>query len=124
MNGRPMNALEYYAQLAQQQQVPHGNPIADYLQGRAVDEMGSWLGHKAALAPWMFMGAGLGASGNIPAAAATVLPMLYHEYQSQQARQRQSEMGQGSEMWFNRFGSGDPNQGLPGTPSGPGYRRR
>jgi hypothetical protein len=120
-----MNALEYYAQMAQQQQqVPQGNPTAEYLQGRAVEEMGPWLGHKAAIAPWMALGTGLGASGNLPAAAATVLPMLYHEYQSQQARQLQGEMGQGSDMWFNRFGSGDPNQGLPGTPSGPAYRRR
>lgn len=115
-----------YAKIAQalEQQVPEGNPIADYLQGRAVDEFGNSLAHRAAIAPWMMAGTAAGAMGNLPASAATVAPMLYHEYQAQQARQRQGDMGRGSDMWFNEFGTGNPNQGMPGTPSGPAYRRR
>jgi hypothetical protein len=107
-----------------QQQVPQGNPMADHFSGRAVEYFGSSLGHRAAIAPWMMAGTAAGAMGNLPASAASIIPMLYHEYQAQQARQRQGEMGQGADMWFNRFGTGDPNQGLPGSPSGPAYRRR
>lgn len=124
MNGRPMNALEYYAQLAaQQQQVPAGNPVADYYQGRA-DNLGTLAKTSAAgtgivggmglselfdMSPWalpLLLGA-----GGVAAYGGNVV-------QDQQARQGTAD------MWFNRFGSGDPNQGLPGTPSGPAYRRR
>jgi hypothetical protein len=127
MNGRPMNALEYYAQLAQQQQqqqqVPPGNPMTDYFDKRQMDAgtMGAAAGTVGV--PLMGLSMGETLEGN----PLGLLGVLMSAGLLQGGARNASDAmraGRGSDMWFNRFGNGDPNQGLPGTPSGPAYRRR
>lgn len=39
------------------------------------------------------------------------------------ANGRMNRAENGADMWANRFGEGQPAQGMPGTPSGPAWRR-
>lgn len=122
-----MNALERYAQIARalgpQQQVPPGNPIAEYYGREARDldtaakgmAVGSGVVGGMSLVellegnPLALLGL-IGGAGGLAGAGGA----LHHMGQQRQGT---------ADMWFNRFGSGDPNQGLPGSPSGPAYRR-
>jgi hypothetical protein len=104
-------------------QVPPGNPIAEHYQ-QSADDMGTAAGGMTAGAgvvgglslvellegnPAALIGL-LGGGGGLMAGAG----MMHGKAQDAQGT---------ADMWHNRFGSGDPNQGLPGTPSGPAWRK-
>lgn len=118
---RDVRALldELYAQDV----VPPGNPIADYYQQRA-DMLGT--GEKAALGGAGLLG-GIGLSELLDGNPLALLllagaggSLAIGAGQDSLGKERQAT----ADMWFNRFGNNDPNQGLPGSPSGPAYRRR
>jgi hypothetical protein len=133
VNGRPMNALEYYAQMAQQQQqVPQGNPIAEYLLQREAEHMAnsealdSSGGAKKAAGLGLMLGGGA-MSPFIPAvgfpaiAAGGVTKTLgwIDEYNASNERIAANEAARGSNMWEGQFGP-YRGRGYPGTQSGPG----
>lgn len=110
MNGRrPMNALEYYAQLAaQQQQVPpnSGDQIADYLSGRSFEQSISAPGKAAVAVPFA---AGSGAAllaGNPLLAAFLGLGAANFGGQAAVDYRNSQQNEAGAEMWRNRFGGG------------------
>lgn len=107
-----------------EQAVPPGNPVADYLGDRSAlksVEAAAMGGAGGATA-----GAGLGAmaTGNIPLGLLMLLSGGASGLGAGLAANQAGRYAEGSNMWANRFGNNDPNQGMPGTPSGPAWRRK
>lgn len=133
MNGRPMNALEYYAQLAQQQQIPPGNPIAEYLLQREAEHMAEAEANDAAGGAKQGLGLATMLSGAalspfspavgfpvIAGGAATKLWGALDRYNAANNRIDAQDAAHGANMWEQQFGPADTNRGYPGTQSGPG----
>jgi hypothetical protein len=120
-----MDERQILAQLLMQGQgqgMGQGNSMPQYLEGRASDansqgfyDMLQALAAGAMTPGAMAINPGLGAgmAGVAGAKGYSALDNAARYYQN---------MG-GADMWANRFGEGQPAQGLPGTPSGPAWRR-
>lgn len=106
-----------------QQQVPPGNPIADYLDNRAFESGTMSAAGAAAGVPMLGLGLGEALEGN-PAGLLAALLSSGVLYGSASNAKDASRASKGADMWANKFGNGDPNQGMPGTPSGPAWRRK
>jgi hypothetical protein len=119
-----MNAKHQKLLDALNQQVPPGNPIADYLDKRAMQENAA--GAIGGAGGGMVAGAGLleMLEGNPLGLAMLLGGGAVGGHMAGQNFREGKDLSTGSDMWTNRFGNGDPNQGMPGTPSGPAYRRR
>jgi hypothetical protein len=111
MNGSSVNALEYYAQLAQQQQqVPPGNPIEEYFMQQARDARR--ISGPAAMLSAVTGPAALYSAPNpamsLPLGALAAGGLMVNGYYEDTAK----DADRGAEMWRNS------------TPSGPAYRGR
>lgn len=114
------------------QTVPPGNPIEEYLRQRESEHLASadsndqsGFNKKALGLAMMLGGGGLSAfSGlGIPVMAAGGVTKTLGWIDSHQAamdRVLATEAEQGANMWANQFGPDDPSKGYPGTQSGPG----
>jgi hypothetical protein len=107
----------------QEQQVPPGNPVADHYQKRA-DDLGTMAGTLMTGGGAL---AGLSLAEIVDGNPLALIPLLGAGVIGAgggAGAQALGDMRQGTaDMWFNRFGNNDPQQGPPGTPSGPAYRR-
>lgn len=109
-------------ELGYQAMVPDGNPIAEYL-----DQRSAQYGQTASDDYNRFLWSGGLALGGAevapPLAALLGVLSLANGVKAAYNKGQQGFMQDGSDMWANRFGNGNPNQGMPGTPSGPAWRR-
>lgn len=112
---------ELFAQ--QQQQVPPGNPIAEHYDA-AAKEQRQRAGFSGSVGPLIAGYGGLEAMEGNPLALLAMLlgggVAASAPFDVAGAAKKQGT----ADMWANRFGANDGQQGLPGTPSGPAVRRK
>jgi len=121
-----MDERQILAQLlmrGQGQGMGPGNPISEYYQGHANSKKGG----AEALGTIAGLGLPLSALGWLTAdpmeAAAMTALSGGAAYGGQTLANGAQEDRARSNMWANRFGQGQPAQGMPGTPGGPAWRR-
>lgn len=115
------------------EQVPPGNPIAEYLQQREAEHMASSdaLDRSGGAKKAGGLGLMLGGGALSPFMPAVGLPAIaaggvtktlgwIDEWNASNERIAANEAARGSNMWENQFGPSDQRRGYPGTQSGPG----